>query len=723
MKVRRDRRRLSLFAALAWLVPITGSVAFANGVELESLGSEIPSLFFAARDGFSVRDLDGDGRDDFAFSAHAGYSRLLIVVGMNAADQIEVKQSLVVPGESLVAVMAASGAVPAETIYTLSHLTAFRGRLMAYGGWPLKPLRGFELAGVPRKAVIGDVNADGMDELIASFDDYELRSYSLATGQLLWQTRTQWPASELALVQLDADAALEIVVGNSRNIVDGATGADQGGPSGGFADRVMAARSGPGGALQIVTAGWDLGVVGAEAPWPWLWTHKSQYGVGALGVYDLDRDGRDEIVYGDAQLWASLHFLDGETQQERYTIQTYDYCICAVAQGDLDGDGYQDLGLAEGSLDGNGRRTRARWVDLRRGRWTFALESLDGRFTNVAIGDVDGDGIPEQVFASESDRLETTVRIHDVQSGQLEWQSPEVPWQPDSPFSLSANGVLLMPVGARSDIAVYGYGSSDSRLSVIDGSTHETRWQLDGRQEPFASRVIEHAVAFDYDGDGVADIAVSLAMPFSPDQPALIAVLSGTTGQLLAASQPIGNTGGSVVGMEFLKATPRSPPALLLASSESLHVVDAHSLQPLSALPVGASGLHLLPSPVEGSPDSLMTFTTGGQISFYDSRTLTHLRSISTGMPLDAILPLGDASKPLLAAAEGRLHVLDTGTGRTLATSDWLGTRLAPRNQLAASGIGPDEWVISVGGDAGHFRYRLRLIEAVFSDGFEPAGK
>lgn len=711
-------RLLAVSIALAWM--LGGScAAFGNGVQFEALGSESPSLFFAARDGFAVRDVDGDGRDDFAFSAKAGFSHLLVVVGMAEDGQVRVKQSLVVPGEELIAVMAASGGASTETLYSLSHLLPHSARLTAYSGWPLEPSRSFELAGVPRAAVIGDVNADGRDEVIVSFADGALRSYSLATGQMQWQTSTQRSASTLALAQLDADPALEVLVGDTAIIVDGATGSSQGGPGAGFGRHVVAAKSGPNGGTQILSAGWDLSAFDGQAPWSWLWTHDSPLGIGSLGTYDADRDGRDEIVYGDAQMWASLHILDAQTRQERFTVQTYDYCICAFATGDLDGDGYQDIAFADGALDGYGRQVRARWADLRRGRWLFALESLDGRFVNVALGDLDRDGRPEQIVASESDYLETTIRVHDAQSGSLKWQSPGGAGQPEFPLSFSASNVLLLPTPQGSDIAVYGNGrGGDSRLVVIDGMSFETRLQWDGRQEPMAYRSIESALAFDYDSDGTADVVAVLGKRAIDGAPPIIAAFSGTTGHLLAVSEPVGHADATLVGMELLPATSETPAAIVLALSDAIRILDTLTFQTIVERPTVSSGIRL--SPQTSTSPQLLSFNGSGRVDFHHAGTLALARSIETGLALDAILALGDDSR-LLAAADGRLRVIDTATGRTLGTSDWLGTRLASHNRLAALDVGASEWMIVAGGDAGHFRFRLRLVERIFGDGFDAA--
>ncbi len=712
------RRRLAASTAAAWL-SCASPMALAGGAELELLGSESPSLFFAARDGFAVRDVDADGRDDFVFSAKSGFSNLLLVVGSTGADQVGVKQSFVVPGDDLVAVMAATDATSVATVYSLSHIPPFYGRLTAYGGWPLKPLRSFETAGVPRAAVVGDVNADGSDELIVSFADSIVRSYSLATGQVLWQIATPRPASTLALAQLDADAALEVLLGDTSLIVDGATGANQGGPDAGFDRHISIAKRGPAGSPQIVNAGWALSAFEAQAPWPLLWTHGTPYGVGSLGTYDLERDGTDEIVYGDAQIWASLHFLDGETRQERLTVQTYDYCICAYAQGDLDGDGYQDIGIAEGSLDGSGRQVRARWADLRRGRWTFALESLDGRFVNVALGDLDGDGHPEQVVASESDASQTTIVIHDADSGELKWRSPGASGQPDFPFAFSASGVVLLPAADRSDVAVYGYGSgSNSRLVVIDGATRQTRFQLDGYQEPLAYRSIAHATAWDYDGDGTADVVAALGKRSIDGSPPVVAVFSGVTGQTLAVSAPIGTANDAIVGMELVPAMPGQPASIAVAFSDAIRLFDAGTFQAISEQPIASSGIRVWLR--DSAPPYLLSFTRTGSVDFYEAHTLEHVRNFETSGPLEALMPLGDDPESLLAVIDGRLRVIDAITGRTRGSGDWLGTGLGVRNRVAALATGSNEWLIAVGGDAGHFRHRLRIVEKIFSDGFDP---
>lgn len=698
-----------LLGGLALLCGDPARAQDANAPRITVLGHTFPAYSGVAASRMAVADLDGDGRADFVYGATAGQSSLLFVTGARSNGSLGVKQSLIMPTSSkLVRVLAASS-IGDERVYALAK----DGLVTAYGGWPLRELRTFQVLDNATAAAIGDINADGRDELVVVRSGRVL-AYALGTGEQQWETLAPTASADIVLAQLDADPALEIVLGSDwfGVVLDGATGALEGTAEDGFGRYVAAGRFGPDTDAQIV--GSLVAVFEGGPSWIPRWTYNVSYGVSALTSADLDGDGRDEILFGALQHQAGVHVIDAITRQERFAIAGQDYGISAIGVGDVDGDGTTAVAFSSSASSTDGRiDSRWRLVDARTGADKLQLTSRHGRYGIVALGDVDGDGRLEQVVGPSIEGARVAfMQVADAHSGELKWES-------EGRDSWNVRAIALGQLAGPSvDMVIGGRGTWDGSILVVDGVSHAVRLSVGGPIDSvLRGRSVEALALLDYDHDEIPDIVAATRAVTTAAAGAKLHVYSGVTGQLLTETQAMGAESETVGGLLLGGAKGDAWRELILTLSDSVRGFDSATLQPAWTLPVRSIATRYLAHGLAGP--ELLLLREDSRLAFHDARTRSLLRTLPAPAGATAVLALDDAPEHLLVAAGGRLHLLDGLDGSVRASSDYLGTALAQGNQLVAAKLGRDVWQIASGGDAGYFRHRLELSERVFSDGFE----
>lgn len=256
--------------------------------------------------------------------------------------------------------------------------------------------------------VIGDVNGDGRLDIIAASYDHSLYAWSVG-GTLLWRSflhDTLW--SSPALVDIDKDGRLEVVLGG-----DIYAGNPLGVPAGGL---LWALRG---------TNGTRFPGYPRSIPGQTVWSSPA--------IADLDGDTRMDVIFG-----TGTHgpFGDGTVQRRVHAFTLADRrdlpgwpavapgrVVHQPAVGDIDGDGRPEVVVAsEGgyvtAFDHTGVSGGVRW------KWATcnaaAVTQCPGSSPlpthgGVAIADVDGDGQQEVVSA-----LSQRLRVYDGANRAIE---------------------------------------------------------------------------------------------------------------------------------------------------------------------------------------------------------------------------------------------------------------------------------------------------------------
>ncbi len=240
-------------------------------------------------------------------------------------------------------------------------------------------------------------------------------------------------------------------------------------------------------------------------------------------VADLDGDGQVEIVSG-----GDVYRYDGSqwnlAWQAAYSAATRFYEPVSVSVADLDGDGKAEV-ILQVEFDKDGQRNRGFAIYAHDGtlQHAFTYPSRDAGMPTIA--DVDGDGVPEIVFAARgivyayhADGTLLWANAIPDDDGTLPGDPPA--WSPGNPSGLA---YWPKPVSERSDpgssVQVYDL-DLDGAPEVIVNGIHRLAI-IDGRTGAIKSSVHSNAgssnravpLVVDADGDGRAEILLAAGNP------------------------------------------------------------------------------------------------------------------------------------------------------------------------------------------------------------------
>lgn len=144
-----------------------------------------------------------------------------------------------------------------------------------------------------------------------------------------------------------------------------------------------------------------------------------------IGVADLNRDGRPDLVVGGSWFENSGDLLNGPWSEHRFTTE-WNYPHAKVAIGDLSGDGRPDVLLAPAEPRGGSHRIA--WyeapADPKAGNWRQHVieEPVETVIHGLAVADFDRDGSPDLVAAHmHQGKAPQEVVVYLNAGGGLRW--------------------------------------------------------------------------------------------------------------------------------------------------------------------------------------------------------------------------------------------------------------------------------------------------------------
>lgn len=359
---------MSSIALLATLALWSGTIEPAVGVYVPVLGTPIASGSANLED-LAVGDFDCDGDDDIAAPAHDGQ----VMVAHRRGDAFVA--SARASGRSFLRA-AASGDFDADGCDDLAAVDSFSpGYTVALLGRAggLVPAPGSPLATalVPWGVAVGDLNADGRDDLVTAEASNDLAYVFLASPGGGFA-----PASTFALGRNSVHVELADLDGNQ-------------------APDLVASNHNAASLTLLLNSG-----AGSFAPAP-----ASPLAVGLTPcrpvVVDLDADGRQDIIVrlGELSQIAVYRGGPGGTFQSALVLDTGLPFGCAqFAVADLDGNGRLDLAIPAGDRI---RHLYQRTDGSFRKLWSERFAGFD--FTGFTVHDFDADGAPDLVAGARLD--------------------------------------------------------------------------------------------------------------------------------------------------------------------------------------------------------------------------------------------------------------------------------------------------------------------------------
>lgn len=240
---------------------------------------------------------------------------------------------------------------------------------------------------------------------------------------------------------------------------------------------------------------------------------------------DLDGDGQLDLVAADLgnfypadHQFGRIVWLRRIADQGRYEPIEIGGALARVADvrpGDFDGDGDQDLVVAEFGLHTTGRVLLLENQRNETGKTKFAIREVDPRpgAIHVPVSDLDGDGKLDFValFGQEHEVVEAFLN-----QGDCKFEKRRIYTAPNP--SWASSGIQLVDMDADGDLDVLN-SNGDSFDRAYLKPYHALRWLENRGEFPWVEHHLadmpgcQCALAGDLDGDGDLDIVAVALLP------------------------------------------------------------------------------------------------------------------------------------------------------------------------------------------------------------------
>lgn len=654
-----------------------------------------------------IADFDRDGRPD-ALLSYRNSHIALHVVGASPVGTWVTKQTVLFPtnpgAPDNTSVAVSTGAEP-------SVVATHHGELLVFGGWPLQLIRSFEVippgtGGFLSAVTIGDVDRDGYEEIISATNHTapskaSIYVHDLNTGAFRWMlAASDDPINSVALAQLDADPALEIVLG-SRDliVVDGATKAlearlEQ------LSPRSLATIEFNGTPRAILTGAPTS--IYASLPLIPAWS-SSTFGIGASAA-DTDGDGHDDVVERSSP---GIMITQTATHATVWRGRGY---VAQVAIADFLGNGspISVNGLSSTEFDPSSLDV----VDLASNSILYSEPpALPGIY--VAEFLERGVGVPPAIALASANRFNRgragAIRSIDSLTGEKLWESAEFP--PGHPlwsfiiqkiFTMrSADGATLILAAGRhgARAAVFALDATDGTYLWTASVSNEDTWT-------------NAAILLDVDDDGAPE---SILVCSSDSR---LRELRLEDRVVVWTSDPLDNQ-ESCQDLIVSRHVDRTD--IIVALPHKLISFDAATKVLLEEVGIAQSfGAARIDA---GESDAEIAVFMDDAIRFHNARDLAQLRTV--------VVPGIDFITAVSQPPERSIHELIVSNGNALRVVDGVDGSIAARTHAYGDSValgGPipvhplaqDRFLVAAAAGSGVVSLELTILEdGVFSNGFD----
>lgn len=716
---------------MPWIVFPFATALLCGGLQgAEVTWRYLPQFLLDRERAPEFHDLDGDGVNEIIITGRPiGYGSsdrgTLIGVLRGTDTGLKLVDIHPIPGAKGTFVSVVDDATGVSRLLATSYDYQTH-KLIELSGVPLTVTRAMSLDSPVRPWAWGDVDGDGQLEVIEFYTDlspFIIRSLDYLTGAVKWsRTMPNTSGGRLTVAQLDADAALEVVVpGAPGLILDGASGDVKWQYPMALGPLVHVGRFLPDPTVSTFAVRHMSSVsVYRSQPWSPLWDVNLHGLRGPATVVDVDGDGIDELV-ARADSGTEFGILNLGTGHEIDRWPASFGGSGAPGLGVLQPGG--ELLLAHGSSESPHPMAMGMEVRELGGEVLFSEPVRDGPFDRIAFVDVDGDGVEEKVLlttraVSPHGRGAIEIVLFDG-DGELRVSRAF----PDFSSGHVQTGLPFLTVAdldgkGGSEIIFTAFGANgEATIVALDGSTLQTRWQRHAAAGSELAGLRPVAItSADFDGDGLPD-PVLLTRATSTQR---LVALSGMDGKTLWQSVGIPGDDGALLATQ-LDGDPAAE--VVVATSSNVLAFDAatrflewsfsHELWNMRSVQRWGQG-------------------AGCRLVLAGSGVMSIRRCVDRELEAQVVLPwqttfvrpLDEEGDTLLGAAGGRLHLIKRAANGYfhLPISGYLGEHLSatPQHMLSSESNAAGGHVhVLVGSAAFSAQLHLDVSDPLWRNGFE----
>ena len=565
-----------------------------------------------------------------------------------------------------------------------------------------------------------DVDRDGTPEFVFT-DGSGLWIYDAVTGTQEF-FGPSLGGSDVAVGNVDTDPDMEIVVGRGDStgyVLNGLTRAIEWSNPSGFGQLVRLANLDADPALELVAAfAWSRITVYDVDIHTAKYEISTPIDIAAVQAVDVEGDGPIEVVYGDGQ-WGFVRVFNGQSGAFKWSVANPEHGITDIAFGDLDGDGVKELVFGAGYTSTGPDHLYV--VD----QPTQAIEwqSLDfsGPFYALDYGDVDVDGQKEILFGafeSDSGYGDGLYFVHDARTKRLEYTSgPSTGGSWNGLWRIRNANVDADP---QPEIFITGSNAYDGMVICYDGLTHSEQF----RTTPLDGQSVTALALADVDLDGRLEIVASVRKEHSGAPGTYVYVYDARTGALEWQSPSIGTYWAnlSLLRVGNVDADP-NPEIVVAEFGGGVSVIDGVThVRQLESVDLNVTALEV--KNIQGSSVAeiilgneagilfLIDPSTGGVV-----QTLGSYGARIRGLAFAQVG--GTGALDAIFCAGGRLRVrYATTSGVVNWSGEFLGDLLGDQDGLLAADIDGDRVIeVMVNGDSRLYIYKMSAGPIPFPGG------